>query len=493
MLALTPSLIIVAGAIVTMLLAPLERMGLKTRMGVTMAFIGGGFLVQMLLVGERFRVYPAEELLNHMMVADSFSAMVGAMLCAGAGLTVLTSYHYMRKSPFMVPEFFSLLLFALFAMMILAMANELVTAFVALETASVAVYALVGLDRMRMRGAEAAFKYLVLGSFAGAFFIFGTVLVYAQVGSTGFHDIAAFIRGHGGEDLSLLIVGGAFLMVTVMFKIAAFPFHAWSLDVYNGAPTPVTAFLSSTFKIAVFALALRLFLVDFALISDIWDQLLVVGAVATLIVGSLLAVSQETVKRMLVASSIVHSGYLMIAFTCTSLTESEAAPALIFYLIAYFLTAIGAFGILSYIAVDDDRRITFDEFRGFAYRRPALAASMAVFLLSLAGFPSTIGFLGKFYIFTAAIEGGYAWLAVLGVLAAFVSVYYYFRLIVAMYFYKPEETEKSSERFGITGVVIVALAVAVLWGGIGNMILTFFPGATILIEMAKISVASLTL
>lgn len=489
---LLPPLFILSGALVMMMLSPL-KIGVQTRSLLTLLFLGAALGVNLSWIDQGFSYYLLPQYLNDIFIADTFSVLLSTLLILGAALTVLLGQHYFKTHAFFVPEFFSLLLFALFGMMMLTMSAELITIFIALEIASVSVYILVGLNSRHQRGVEALFKYLMLGSFAGAFFLFGIVLVYAFAGTTHLPRLADMIHASQGQDLSLMILGGTLMMVTILFKIAAFFFHSWSLDVYSGASMPVTAFLASTFKVAVFAVALRIFVVDFSLISDRWDSFLITAAVITLVGGSLLTLSQTNLKRMLISSGIVHSGYLLIALASTGATHNESAPSIIFYLIAYFMTAIGAFGLLSFVVGDDNRRVHYEDFKGLAYKRPMMAAAMTLFMLSFAGFPSTIGFLGKFYIFTGAIEAGYAYLAVLGVLAAFVSVYYYFKVIVMMYFY-PAVTEFGKEKgVQLAPYVIGLLAFAVLWGGIGNMLITFLPGATVLIDSARLSIDSLSL
>jgi len=490
---LSSPLLIVGAAVLLMLLSPFKKIPLKAHSATALIFLTAALLFNLSLINESFSIYILPDYLNSIFVADTFSVVLSTLLILGAMFTIMLGQHYFEKNDFFVPEFFPLLLFALFGMIMLTMSGELITIFISLETASISVYALVGLNKRHQRGAEALFKYLVLGSFAGAFFLFGSVLIYAFAGTTHLHELAHFISSNSSKDLSLLIVGGTLIMITILFKIAAFPFHSWSLDVYNGASMPVTAFMASTFKVAVLAVALRIFIVDLSLIADVWDNFLIVSAVITLIGGSLLTLSQTSFKRMLISSSIVHSGYLLIAMASTGATHNEAAPSIIFYLSAYFLTAIGAFGLLSYIVADDNKRVHFEDFKGLAHKRPLMAAAMSVFMLSFAGFPSTIGFLGKFYIFTGAIEAGYAYLAILGVLAAFVSVYYYFKVIVMMYFYPAKTSFSERVRLQLSPILIGVLAVAVLWGGIGNMLITILPGATVFIDMAKLSIESLTL
>ena len=426
-----------------------------------------------------------------MYVLDDFATLFDLMFTAGAMMTLLINTDYFKSRSYYNGEYFALILFSVFGMMTLVHANDLVTAFIALEIASLSIYALVGYHRKNKISSEAMMKYLVLGSMTGAFFILGTALIYGSTGSTNLGDISTFIAAQQSpQDLTLLIVGGTMIMVTIMFKIGTVPFHSWVVDVYHGAPYPVTMFMASTFKIAIFAIALRIYLIEFISISSLWTPMLQVLTVITLLGGSLLAISQSTVKRMLAGSSIVHSGYMLIAITSIGLGSEMAAPAIMFYLIAYFLSAVGAFGILSFIASQSKKQMTYEDFKGFAERRPYMALMMAIFMLSLSGFPSTIGFLGKFYIFTAAIESGQILLAGLGILTAFISVYYYFKLVAMMYFYPSDQPEKKLSVNLSTGLIAL-MALLVIWGGIGTSLIPFIPGVDGFIDIAKQAISSL--
>lgn len=482
-------LIIGVGAVIMMLVAVFTRLSNLTLSFITMGIILLALIFEIPYLGNLFAIDIQSELFNHMLRFDTFASLFNVLFLVGAFLMIATGRAFMHATKFFIPETFCLILFSLFSMMLLSMANELLTAFIALESASVCVYILVGLNRYNIRASEALFKYLLLGSFSGAFFLLGIAFVYAQVGSTHLGDIKAYLDLH--EHYELVTVGGILMMITIMFKISAVPFQAWTLDVYDGASLPITAFMAGTFKIAIFSIALRIFLVDYQSLSSVFEPLIIFTAVITIIGGSLLSLAQQNIKRMLAASSIVHSGYLLIALAASGTMNTSAAPAIIFYLVAYFLSSIGAFGMLSYLRQWDTERTTYDDFKGFAHTHPFLAAMMSVFMLSFAGFPSTIGFLGKFYIFTSAIESGLTWLALIGVFAAFVSIYYYFKVISMMYFYPQEK--KRTLAFSFTPVFIGIVALAVLWGGIGTGLVSFLPGANVIIETAQDSISSLIL
>ena len=484
-----PMATVVIGAFVLMLLSH-SRITLNRLNLIAVSFLTRSLVLQFFLYGEKSSTFLFENIFGDRFILDDFASIFDGMFTLGAILTLLINNDYFKSRQYFAGEYFALILFSVFGMMMLAHAHELVTAFIALEIASLSVYALVGYNKTNKFSSEAMMKYIVLGSMTGAFFMLGTALIYGSAGSTSMTVIAAYINGNELSNIPMLIIGASFIMVTILFKIGAVPFHAWVVDVYHGAPYPITMFMASTFKIAVFAIALRLYLVDFAPINSFWTELLQVITVLTLLGGSWLAINQTLVKRMLAGSSIVHSGYLLIALSSIGFGSELAAPAIMFYLIAYFLSAAGAFGILSFIASKTKRQIRYEDFKGFAKRRPYMAIMMSIFMLSLAGFPSTIGFLGKFYIFTAAIESGQVLLAGLGIITAFISVYYYFKLIAMMYFY-PSDVEEKAFPVNISTVLIVMMALMIIWGGIGTTLIPYIPGADDFIDIAIQSMNSL--
>ncbi|NOQ32045.1 MAG: NADH-quinone oxidoreductase subunit NuoN [Helicobacteraceae bacterium] len=486
-----PLAIVVLGAIVLMLISHFPTVSLKKYNLIAVFFLVCAFILKLTQLDDSNHIYLFEPLFNKMFVIDTFSNLFDLLFLAGAIVTLLINTHYFQERDYYNGEFFSLLLFSVFGMMMLSHANELVTAFISLEIASISVYILVGYNKNSLKSSEAMLTYIVLGALSSTFFILGTALIYGVVGSTFIGDIYSFIQNNPTKEITMLIVALMFIMVTILFKIGAVPFHSWVIDVYQGAPYPITMFMAATFKIAVFAIFLRLYLIDFTHFYDIFSKILQVVAVVTLIGGSWLAISQNNLKRMLAGSSIVHAGYLLIALSSIGLGAEFAAPAIVFYLMSYFLSAVGAFGILSFIAAQRRRRATFDDFKGFSQERPYLAAMMTIFMLSLAGFPSTIGFLAKFYIFLSAIESGQIFLAGLGITVAFISIYYYFKLIALMYFY-PTDEEPKKFPFGISSSVIFLMALLTIWGGVGTGWIPFLPGVDTLVETAKEAINSIS-
>ncbi len=486
-----PFLSILLGAFVLMLLSHKKSISLESFNVTALFFLTLALFFELITFGLHSGDYLYPSIFKNFFIFDEFAAIFDVMFLIGTIFTLLVNSDYLKSRNYFSGEYFALLLFSLFGMLMLSHAHELLTAFIALEIASLSVYALVGYHKSKKVSSEAMMKYMVLGSLAGVFFILGTALIYALVGSTTLESIALYLHNAEEKDITLLVVGGSFLMVTILFKIGAVPFHSWVVDVYHGAPYPITMYMASTFKIAIFAIALRLYLVDFATINSFWLEMLQIVTILTLIGGSFLAISQTLVKRMLAGSSIVHSGYLLIGLSSIGLGSDIAAPAIMFYLIAYFLSAVGSFGILSFIASQSRRQMSYDDFKGFANRRPYMALMMTIFMLSLAGFPSTIGFLGKFYIFSAAIESGQILLAGLGIFTAFVSVYYYFKLIAMMYFYESQTDKQKSFPLNVSTLSIALIALLVIWGGIGTSLLSFIPGADGFIDLAKQAINSL--
>ena len=488
---LLPILSVGIGAIVLMLLSPIKRFSIHRLSLITLFFLVVALLSNAINFGQVYSVTPFSGVFSSMLIIDTFSGYFSSIILTGGIVTVLMGTHYFEKMNMLRGELFSLLLFAVFGMMLLVETVELFTSFIALEIASISLYALIGFQKNIQRRVEASFRYLILGSISGIMLLFGTTLMYAGTRSTNILEIAKYISTHASDNMILVITGGTLILITFLFKIAAFPFQNWSIDAYDGAPLPVTAFMASTFKVAIFGFILRFVLVDFHKLIAIWSDILFYIAILTLLYGSLLAVFQTNLKRMLAYSSIVHTGYLLIAFVSISGSGENASTSIIFYLIAYFLSSMGAFGMLSYIASDDHLRITYEDFRGFAHIRPYMAAMMSIFLLSLAGIPSTIGFIGKFYIFEGAIEAGYTTLAIAGILATFVSIYYYFKLIALMYFYPSVEMTNVPPLKGLPPLIMAIMALAVIWGGIGNTLISFFPGIDFLIDTAKFAYQSL--
>lgn len=457
---LLPLIIIGTGAIMLMLLSAYERIQVETASYVSMGFFGAAFFVQ-LVVGCGPNNVIFENIFNGMLVSSNFTMIAGLVIFGCGFFTAMSSITYFKVNTFCTLEFYSILLFGVCGMVLLTLAQELITAFIALEIMSLSIYILVGYDRGNVTAAEAVLKYLMLGAFAGAFFTLGTALIYGGAGSTKFAEISSYVASNGGN--TPLLIGGAFLiLVALLFKVAAFPFHSWVIDVYDGAAAPVTGFMATALKTAVFAVFANFLALNGELHSS-WIDFLFYISVFTMFGGNLIAIGQNNLKRMLAASGIVHSGYLLIALVAIS-ADHFTGSVIGYYLAAYAAGTLGIFAALSYLGGEGEKRATFDDFKGLAKVRPYSAAAITVFLLSMAGIPPTAGFMGKFYIITSAISAGQMALAVLGVVSSILSMWYYLRLIIKMYFHDAEE---SFETVGSTLATACTFALVVCVFAIG--------------------------
>jgi len=362
-------------------------------------------------------------------VVDGFALFFTVTICAAVILGALLSDGYLRRERLEGPAYYVLMLLSASGGIFMAKANDLIIVFLGLEILSIALYVLAGYHRRRAQSQEAAIKYFVLGSFSSAFFLYGVALTYGATGSTNLLEIASFLRGQT-VTTGVLLGGFAFLLVGLGFKVAAVPFHMWTPDVYQGSPTPVTGFMAAAAKAAGFAALLRIFASTFGEQRLDWQPIVWALAVLSLVVGSVLAVVQTDVKRMLAYSSISHAGYVLIGLQAAS---DRGVAGSLFYLLAYTFLIVGSFAVVTLVSGSGDDRHGLDAYRGLAKRRPLLAVALTVFLLAQAGVPFTSGFLAKFYVILAAVESRSYALAVIAMLAAVVAAFFYLRLIVVMY------------------------------------------------------------
>src|SRR5271169_5197014 len=370
--------------------------------------------------------------------SDGFSVFFHLLVGVVAALVVLAADPYLERENLGTAEFYALVLFATAGMGVLAGAQELLTAFVGLEMSSIASYVLAGYRRESLKSGESAMKYFLLGSFATAFFLYGIALVSGATGTTLLDKM-----GDADVTSNLLKLGLALILIGLGFKVAAAPFQIWTPDVYEGAPTPVTALFSAGPKAAAFALLLRIF-ADVHAATQFWFWAFWIMAVLTMFAGNLGALLQTNVKRLLAYSSIAHAGYILVAFAAVTrlsadqeIGASPAYAAVLFYLLTYAIVKVGAFTIVSQFGGAGEKHLQLDDFAGLAERQPVVAAVLSLFLLSLLGLPVTAGFLGKFYIFKAAVDSHLIWLAVLMAINSVIGAYYYIRLIVVMYMREP--------------------------------------------------------
>jgi NADH-quinone oxidoreductase subunit N len=390
-----------------------------------------------------------------MVARGGLPAFFGMLFCGSGLLSVMLSRSYIAKENIEHGEFYALVLFAVAGMMLMAAAADLVILFLGLELMSICFYVLAGFARRRRTSNEAALKYFLLGAFATGFLLYGIALVYGATGTTGMAGIAAHVAA--GSPGPTLVIGLGLLLIGLGFKVAAVPFHMWVPDVYEGAPTTVTAFMSTGGKAAAFAAMLLVFTPALVHAVPAVRDVLAVLAGASMIVGNVIAVSQVSVKRMLAYSSIAHAGYILTGLVAGNAMGNDGV---VFYLAAYIVMNVGAFGVLALLESPDGQHLTFDDYAGLPGRHPVLAALMALFLFSLTGIPPFAGFFGKYYVFAGAIEAGYTWLAILGVLMSVMSAYYYLRLVVLMYFKdQVSAMEPVSPGLGTAALILCALAV----------------------------------
>ncbi|MCH2269975.1 MAG: NADH-quinone oxidoreductase subunit N [SAR324 cluster bacterium] len=413
-------------------------------------------------------------------VADDFSILFEFIYMSVAIITVFVSRHYIEENEMNFGEYYVLLLTAVSGMMFMTSGLDLLVIFIGLEIMSISSYILVGMKRKVAKANEAALKYLLLGAFSTGFLLYGISLLYGATGSTLLPTIITEIQQNGADN-PLVIVGMALVVIAMSFKIAIVPFHMWTPDVYTGAPTPVTGFLSGAAKAAGFAVFIRVLMTGIPLDGANWENLLWLLAVLTMTVGNVMALRQNEVKRMLAYSSIAHAGYVMVAVVVGS---TSAISGVIFYSCAYALMGTGAFGILT---IRDAGRIpkTYDDLAGYGKRNPLLALLMTLFIFSLVGLPLTGGFIGKLQIFSAALQEGWIWLTVIGILNSALSVYYYLRVVMFMYMREgalPEGTVLTGKTSGFAFAGLIGTAVAVLYLGV-------FPDQ--ILELASLSILAL--
>jgi len=418
---------------------------------------------------------------NGMIAHDNLRLSFSFVFLFVSAMTVLISTIWVERENVPAGEYHALLLFATFGMMMMSAGNDLVIIFLGLETLSIATYVMAGLRRTDLKSNESAMKYFILGSFASAFLLYGMALIYGATGSTNLTQIAEKMVSPNFP--ALLLAGGAMLIIGFGFKIAMAPFHVWTPDVYEGAPTPITGFMAAGPKAAAFASFLRVFVLGFPLIAGVqasvylhqtWTSALAVMAMVTIIVGNVAAIMQTSVKRMLAYSSIAHAGYALVGFIGAGMAKTDAArdeaiAAVAFYMLTYSVTNLGAFAIVTLLSQKNDRRTEFEDYNGIGFKSPVLAFSLSLFMLSLLGLPLTAGFMGKVLVFRPALESGnplVVGLVVLAVIGSAISAYYYLRLIVVMFFRERTTEWKAPAMSGAMTTALVVAIIGVLYFGL---------------------------
>ncbi|MBI2524379.1 MAG: NADH-quinone oxidoreductase subunit N [Candidatus Rokubacteria bacterium] len=449
--AIAPVTVVAAAACLLLLLDLLPTRGRKDHLGVVgLAGVVLSMILTLSLWGSDERAF------NGMVRLDGFALFFDLVIGFATGLVLLLSLDYLRRQGMESGEFYILVLFAAVGMMLMAAAGDLIVVFLGLEIMSLSLYVLAGWFVGRLEAGEAAMKYFLLGAFASGFFLYGIALIFGATGSTNLDRIGVAVGAGAGRD-PLLLIGLGLLVVGFGFKISSVPFHMWASDVYQGAPTSVTALIATGSKAAAFAALLRVLLSAMRAAQPDWTMLMWWLAVLSMTVGNVVALAQQNIKRMLAYSSIAHVGYILVGVVAGG---ALGGGSVLFYLLVYTFTTAGAFGVILLLEREGREAVEVGDLAGLATRHPVLALAFSVFLLSLTGIPPMAGFVGKFYLFGAAVRTGYVWLAVIGVLNSAIAAYYYLRLIVYMYMRDPA---------GAPTVLVpsfpagLALAVA-LWG-----------------------------
>lgn len=457
-----PEMILTIIGTLIMVLEPLTSEGNKQRLGIV-ALLG--------LVAAWWGTAVADSnpgmAFQSMLIVDGFGTFFRYLVIGVGILTILASFAYLKREHADSGEYYALVVFSVMGQCVMVTANELIMIFIGLEISSIASYILSGYLRDDRRNNEAALKYFLLGSFATAFLLYGIAWIYGVTGTTNLAEIRRILTNRDiAPSLGLIGTSAALMFVGFAFKVSAAPFQVWAPDVYQGAPAPVSAFMSAGPKAAAFAIFLRVFMTAFEPVADKWAPVVAASALATMIIGNFAALMQNNIKRLLAYSSIAHAGYVMVAVTTHSQIGTQAA---MFYLAAYAFMNIGAFAVVTHFSREGERFVSVDDLAGLGQRQPVTAALLTIFLFSMIGVPLTGGFFGKFYIFKAALDANLVWLTILGLLNSAVAAYYYLRIIVVMYFKDPGESTVDLPPLA-PGIQ------AVLWGSaLATLVLGVYP------------------
>src|SRR5881296_2980266 len=449
-------------AVVVDLVLPRSRRG-----GAVAMFAVTGFALSLLTAGYRWLYASGGYAYHKFATGDSFALFFEILVASLGILTVALSHSYLRKRGFLESEFHILTMAAVIGMMVLGSATSLVTVFLGLELLSIALYIMCGFARADFRSQEAAAKYLLVGGFASAFVLYGMALVYGGAGTTVIPDIAQRLSATSATN-PLILLGILLMGVGFAFKVSAAPFHMWTPDVYQGAPIPVTAFMSVGTKAAAFAMIVRVFAGGLPHLAPEWQVVLAIVAFASMVFGNLMAIVQTSLKRLLAYSGIAQAGYIMIGVIAGG---PNGLAAVLYYLFVYMFMNFGAFAVITLLAGPDGDRDSFADLEGLGRRNPVLAVAMTIFMLSLAGFPPSVGFFGKLFLFTAGVGAGYTWLVVVAVLMSVVSVFYYIRVLIPVWSAAP-----ARERVPAS----VSSAFAIVLSGAASILLGLYPTALLI-------------
>jgi len=472
---LLPTIILVLAGMLIMLLEPFTSRGKKSSMA-HIAIIAAA--VAAYCLSFQWNTQPRTTF-RGMFVVDNYSVFFQWIFLVITGVSVLISIRFNERESINRGEYYALLLFACSGMALMTVSGDLILTFLGLEILSIATYILAGFKRTDARANESSLKYFLLGSFATAFLLYGIALIYGSTGTTNYQVIRELLTFQSFVSPTIL-AGMGLLLVGFGFKVALVPFHSWAPDVYEGAPTPVTAFMTVGPKAAGFAALVRILTQALPALSAEWTDVLWLVSILTMTLGNIVAVLQTNIKRMLAYSAIAHAGYLLVGIVANS---NAGFSALLFYLIIYTIMNLGAFSIVLSLSGSGDSLVNLNDYAGLGKKAPLMAAALSVFLISLAGIPLTGGFIGKFYLFSAAIQKGYIWLPIIAVLNSVVSVYYYFRLMVIMYMKEPaaDQLEPETIALPVTAIIVIGMA--------GVFLLGIFPSQ--MLNLARISAFAL--
>jgi NADH-quinone oxidoreductase subunit N len=473
--ALSPLLVIALGAMLLMLAEAFQKKRRRDSglaLGSTIVFVAGAaFAASVWMYG--IENLPGLEAVSPWLVVDKFSLFFDVVLCLGGALAALLAGGYLPEHNLDRGEFYSLLLFSTFGAMMLAASGDVLTVFLGLETMSIGAYAMTAFRRASPKSAEGALKYFLLGSFAAALLLYGFALLYGATGHTDLAGIGAALKAGIAAKKPMVIVALVMILLALAFKVSAVPFHMWTPDAYEGAPTPATTYMAVAVKSGGFAMMLRVLLTAFADPQSAswasgWPPVVAWMAVLTMTVANVIAGRQDSVKRMLAYSSIAHAGYLLVGVVATMRAQPGATAGILYYLLTYTVSTAGAFGALILCGSFGKEAVTYEDLSGIGRRHPAAALAFSLFLLSLAGIPPTGGFFGKWFVFRAAIDGGFYALTVIAFLNSVVGAYYYLRVLVYMYMREPAAGAPVAVpmRSGYVAAALLVSAVLVLWLGI---------------------------
>jgi NADH-quinone oxidoreductase subunit N len=457
-----PELVLSLFGVAVMMLEPLFAPGASRR---PLGYVALAGTVAAFLAALYQARYPGTGFFG-MVRVDAFSTFFHLLITVIATLVVLTSFEYLDVQQIRGGEYYGLILFGAVGMVLMSSAVELVLVFIALEISSISTYILAGFRRRSAISAEASIKYFLLGSFATAFFLYGVALTFGATGSTSIYPIAEALRN--GRPSPMVYVAVALMFVGIGFKVATAPFHVWTPDVYEGAPAPVVALMSTAPKAAAFAVLLRIL---FGAAAPGWFWPIWISAALSMTLGNIGALVQQNIKRMLAYSSIAHAGYVLVAFAAA---QDIGISAAIFYTAAYAFMNVGAFAVVSHFATAGERYVDLDDYSGLGRRSPALAAILTIFLLSLIGIPITGGFFAKFYVFSAALKSNLVWLTIIGVVNSAIAAYYYLRVIVVMYMREPKSADAVPRiRPALGAALAVSLLATIYLGVLPGRVLAF--------------------